>query len=485
MQKNEKGSVSMLTSWSGSGSELDPYGISNESHLKELDAEVESGEQYADCYFRLEQSLTLASETWAPIGNSSNAFCGHFDGNGKEIAGLNVVPGKPSGLFAEIGSGGSVTNLKVTGTVNAKLNGGSIGLLCGINNGLIRTCDCTADVTVADEATFRATSTYVGIVTGINNNTITDCKVAGKIAAILLKEQLEPSIALYAGGIAGLNMGLICDATVTIAVNDRSKQLTAGKFPVYVNALCGINGTGAKLLDCVMPTIITDGQTAEVIYIRYAINTNRAIQQNCERQVIFKNTVRQSQVIIDAGEQVSIFRQEKRKGEINVGEDNSNIKLVNAVVKMGKAGTTYESNYPTMIFEENGCMEIYGNALINIEKVINHKEGYTDRQYEFKFFGDNGAKGQPGQAGQDAPEPNHATISIGTLDSSIKVVSVGGNGGNGGNGGVGGLNSDGVTHAESGQDGHDGKPGNSGSPGRPGRFIISYMESEKEAKEDE
>ncbi len=98
-----------------------------------LSEAVAAGEDFADCYFELTQSLDLGGisinrGSWNPIGWYWNAadmngevqtpFRGHFDGCGNTITGLKIIgelDGKKNlGLFGVI-DGGSVENLEIRG----------------------------------------------------------------------------------------------------------------------------------------------------------------------------------------------------------------------------------------------------------------------------------------------------------------------------------------------------------------------------------
>ena len=78
----------------GSGTQQDPYLISNPQHLRQLAADVNDGNRYEDTYFRMTQSFSLWIEPFTPIGGKYytvgsgkeqqtgiRQFCGTFDGN--------------------------------------------------------------------------------------------------------------------------------------------------------------------------------------------------------------------------------------------------------------------------------------------------------------------------------------------------------------------------------------------------------------------
>ena len=107
----------------GSGTAKDPYMITNQSQLEEVNNDRAA-------YYKLGNDLTLTG-TWVPIGGFINskgdgetpdedaAFSGVFDGGGKTISNLTVgSAGSPAvmcgGLFAVVASG-TVKNLQISG----------------------------------------------------------------------------------------------------------------------------------------------------------------------------------------------------------------------------------------------------------------------------------------------------------------------------------------------------------------------------------
>ena len=133
------------TSWTGSGTEGDPYQIANEGDLRKLAELVNGGNSYEGTYFLMTQDITLTSE-WTPIGagtrsgsgykpnNSGAAFKGTFNGGGKTISGLKITSGSGDeaiGLFGVV-DGGTVERLTLTNVSidsDSECVGGAIGLM--------------------------------------------------------------------------------------------------------------------------------------------------------------------------------------------------------------------------------------------------------------------------------------------------------------------------------------------------------------------
>ena len=109
----------------GSGTEADPYQITDGAQLAKIAKDVENGTVYKDAYFRLENDIDLSAHRWNPIGvykwyeggaTEDRMFAGFLDGNGKTITGLIVderTEKNRAGLFGQIAYTGAATNVGV------------------------------------------------------------------------------------------------------------------------------------------------------------------------------------------------------------------------------------------------------------------------------------------------------------------------------------------------------------------------------------
>ena len=109
----------------GSGTETDPYRITDGAQLAKIAKDVENGTVYKDAYFRLENDIDLSAHRWNPIGvykwyeggaTEDRMFAGFLDGNGKTITGLIVderTEKNRAGLFGQIAYTGAATNVGV------------------------------------------------------------------------------------------------------------------------------------------------------------------------------------------------------------------------------------------------------------------------------------------------------------------------------------------------------------------------------------
>ena len=220
----------------GSGTEADPYQITDGAQLAKIVKDVENGTVYKDAYFRLENDIDLSAHRWNPIGvykwyeggaTENKTFAGFLDGNGKTIKGLIVderIDKNSAGLFGNIrDNAGAATNvgvkdlnivdariyamdegmeqsssailagfvmansghtirfddISVSGTIintrvgKAMISGGLIGQACRV------TADnCRADVTIEG-------GDNIGGFVGMDaSSTYTNCKVTGKVTGL-------------------------------------------------------------------------------------------------------------------------------------------------------------------------------------------------------------------------------------------------------------------------------------------------------------
>ncbi len=129
---------------------------------------------------------TSTFRKWSPIGNATNKYNGHFDGQGYTINGLFTDASSVAygGLFGYVGSSAVVEEV---GVDYSFLKGGQyVGGIVGRNEGTINNCYALYTVVTGDS--------YVGGIAGYNNGTVKNCYNAGDVRATS-----------YVGGIAGSN----------------------------------------------------------------------------------------------------------------------------------------------------------------------------------------------------------------------------------------------------------------------------------------
>ena len=167
-------------SFTGAGTQDDPYKITNEKDLQDMRTAVNSGavvsNKYATAYYVLANDITLTEKAWSPIGkdpsyslgNTANYhFKGTFDGQGHKITGLTISGDSRSYILGLFGMNqGTIKNLNVVGNI---ANGGfGAGMITAVNgeNGTIENCCVSGDAM----GMFS-----IGGIAGENSGTIKSC----------------------------------------------------------------------------------------------------------------------------------------------------------------------------------------------------------------------------------------------------------------------------------------------------------------------
>lgn len=158
--------------WEGSGTSSSPYLIKSTTDLDLLAQRVNANNNYQGTHFRVENDINFnpsssTNNNFTVIGNYSNRFKGHFDGNGKTISGIRInSTNKYQGLFGYLGTNALVEKIKLANTI---ITGSDyIGGIAGENYGTIQNC------TVESSVTINATYDIGGIV-GYNGSIVSGC----------------------------------------------------------------------------------------------------------------------------------------------------------------------------------------------------------------------------------------------------------------------------------------------------------------------
>jgi subtilisin family serine protease len=144
--------VTALSYSGGTGSEDDPFLISNEADLVALSTAVNSGESQSGGYFKLASDIEVTSADWAPIGifnsDTEYPFAGTFDGDGHSVM-VNYKRSSdvtsPTGLFGYVKGTGisrgatTIKNVVVKGSLSSSQSylGGIAGYAA---NAVIENC---------------------------------------------------------------------------------------------------------------------------------------------------------------------------------------------------------------------------------------------------------------------------------------------------------------------------------------------------------
>ncbi len=209
-----------------------PYQIGTAEELYWFAAEVNSGTTSINAVLTKDITVNTGNVAncngtkttgwidWTPIGKSSCQYTGTFDGQKHTISGLyfNDTTKVIVGLFGDVGSGGSVSNVGVVDSYFKGQNG--VGGVCGENDGTITNCYNTGTVSGTNG---------VGGVCGFNAayGNITYCYNTGSVSGT---ENV--------GGVCGLNG----NGRITYCYN--TGNITATDTYADVGGVCGGNADG-------------------------------------------------------------------------------------------------------------------------------------------------------------------------------------------------------------------------------------------------
>ena len=178
----------LLSDWSGSGTEQDPYLIKFPFQLDSLAKRVNRGNSYENTYFKLAADLDYSDvaltdgNNYTPIAsnavNDNLRFKGHFDGDYHTISGIRISKGNAYlgliGVFE-----GELKNLTIENSSIAALGEkGRIGALIGENFGTVENCHVKADVSVSS-----VSGVNVGGIIGMNYGSINRSTSAATVSA--------------------------------------------------------------------------------------------------------------------------------------------------------------------------------------------------------------------------------------------------------------------------------------------------------------
>lgn len=156
------------------------YYISTPEQLIEFSRAVNGGAMYSAAYLEADIDMEGYSDQFSPIGSTSRAFRGIFDGQGHRILNLHISGGNYTGLFGVVGGGASICNFifdsscSIEGNSYVAIVGGSTGV-----GNINFSC-------IGNEADVTGTGLNVASIIGYNKGSsstfyITDCYNTGNI----------------------------------------------------------------------------------------------------------------------------------------------------------------------------------------------------------------------------------------------------------------------------------------------------------------
>ena len=156
----------------------------------------DTGKEYrwCDTKYSLTTNIDMGNTSWVPLGKFEDAT---FYGERYTIR-INIdgATDNYQGLFAEIGSGATVQNLRIIGNVKCSRSR-LVGGIAGQNDGTIKNCWVSADVSSDWNESASSYTAKVGGIAGENNGTIEYCCMTGNVT------NNDADV----GGIVGYNSG--------------------------------------------------------------------------------------------------------------------------------------------------------------------------------------------------------------------------------------------------------------------------------------
>ena len=180
----------------GTGTTEDPYLIGTLDELKWFRDTVNEGKPGISA--KLTADIVLEENTWTPIGDSSNAYTGTFNGGWHKISGTEITADTQNwGLFGSIGEDGTVQALTVNiSTFGVTANAAQSSVIAAQNAGTIERCA----VQISTKFTFKVS---VGLIAYENSGLIENCRGA------MVGPSSYNGDAVNVAGIAYMNSGTV------------------------------------------------------------------------------------------------------------------------------------------------------------------------------------------------------------------------------------------------------------------------------------
>ena len=172
----------------GSGTIADPFLVYNVDTLKQVGTGTGAPPWNLSAHYEQIADIDMSGQSFTSIGGSSQ-FTGTYKGGGYVISNLSITVNNTNntGLFAHIGSTGTVKNLGLMNiSITANNSSDNIGGMAGRNNGTIENCYVSGSINGRDNVG--------GLVGNNDGGTIVKCYTAGSVEG-----------RNHVGGVAGNN----------------------------------------------------------------------------------------------------------------------------------------------------------------------------------------------------------------------------------------------------------------------------------------
>jgi len=215
--------VDYTKNWTGSGSETDPYVISDTAGWNDLAAYVADGLSTEGMYFVLGDDISVTES----VGTNATPFAGVFDGKGHTLTFNKTATGQNCAPFS-MTSNAAFRNLHIDGTIetNHKFAGGLVGTATGTNT----VTNCRSSIVIL--SSIEGDGTHGGFA-GRNNVTYEGCVFDGKIIG-------EKTTSC--GAFQGWNSA---DSKCTNCISDASEMNTYMTGGTFIR-----NGSETNLTNC-------------------------------------------------------------------------------------------------------------------------------------------------------------------------------------------------------------------------------------------
>ncbi len=230
--------------FSGSGTPGDPYLISRAEDIRAMSAAM-SQPGYSTAFYKLMNDIDLSSlTTFQPIGDDAVPFNGNFNGNSKTLKGLkyNGYGFGFTGLFGVSGPQSEIYDLNIDGW-SVYSAGANTGIVTAYNMGTVRRIRVSNSL-------LQTRSEVAGGIAGMNTGLITGCEVKGEILGYGAN-----------GGMTGYNCGEIADCHFS------GQMAMEGALSTSYRHIAGIaaqalssasSGLKSNIHDCTVSGLITD-----------------------------------------------------------------------------------------------------------------------------------------------------------------------------------------------------------------------------------
>ena len=240
------------------------FDLTTKEQLAGLASLVNEGTNFDGVIIYLDADIDLEFYEWIPIGNSSNAFNGNFDGDGHTISGLKINSNSDYvGLFGNVS--GKICNVNIDqANVYVKRDHNYVSILCGYSSGELK--DITTNGFIE-----APKSNYVGAIAGaaapasiiysnISNNAIINAAnyVGGIFGHINSTGSVQTDSISNTGDVTGVSQvgGIVGYANAAVGSKIYDASVCADIVGDYY-----VGGIAGKVENIAISTCTNDGST--------------------------------------------------------------------------------------------------------------------------------------------------------------------------------------------------------------------------------